>query len=377
MRPASTRTPVYGIDAVRFLAAVAVVLYHFSAKPFITPETSTLRFVLGEPRDVPPVTVWWGWIGVQVFFVISGAVISYSATRATPRGFFVSRVARLWPTMLICTILVSAFNLGWWDHGLLQEIGLAARSLLFWPSGPWVTGQIWTLPIEVIFYGLVWLLIVAGLEGKLEGAAWVLGLMSCDFWLMEAAGLIQARGPYAWLLLEHGIYFALGMVIMASGTRRLTGSRMLLAAICCVGAWLQVTSAAEHEGGGLYRPLLPYLIWLAASTFIWLSVAAREPIAQWVERKAGMAAGLRTIGLVTYPLYLVHVQPGGLLLASLLERGAPLWVAVLCSSGLAISLATVIALWIEPPVRRSVRPLIEAALDRMGFRRPVTTSSPS
>jgi peptidoglycan/LPS O-acetylase OafA/YrhL len=44
---------------------------------------------------------WFGWIGVQVFFVISGAVIAWSATRNTGKGFFIGRVARLWPAMII------------------------------------------------------------------------------------------------------------------------------------------------------------------------------------------------------------------------------------------------------------------------------------
>ncbi|TIT70941.1 MAG: acyltransferase, partial [Mesorhizobium sp.] len=43
-----------------------------------------------------------GWVGVQVFFVISGFVIAFSAENSTPLKFFEARVRRLAPAVWVC-----------------------------------------------------------------------------------------------------------------------------------------------------------------------------------------------------------------------------------------------------------------------------------
>ena len=69
-----------GIDAIRFSSAVLVSAFH-------------LTWHIPEAVHVMP----FGWIGVQIFFVISGIVIANSARLATPFRFAVSRFLRLYP----------------------------------------------------------------------------------------------------------------------------------------------------------------------------------------------------------------------------------------------------------------------------------------
>lgn len=364
MKSVEERVPVYGIDLIRFIAAMLVMLYHFSAKPFLTPKASTLNAVLGglEPLAPPPGMVWWGWIGVQIFFVISGAVISYSASGATPRSFFIGRVARLWPAMLICAAIIAVLNIGWWGHGVSKEAGLVVRSLLFWPPGPWVSGQIWTLPIEIAFYAVVWLMIAAGIHSRLEALAWTLGILSCSFWLAQELGLTVPGGFSAWLLLQHGIYFALGITLISAGTNGFNAARALLTAICCLGAWIQIAATTFNEAPAAgSSPLLPFVFWLGACLLIWASVKMRHPVANRLGSRLPLARTLRTIGLVTYPLYLVHLQPGGLVYAALLRAGTPIWTAVIAACLVAILLAVTIALVLEPPVHAFVK----RSLDRL------------
>src|SRR5712675_1260110 len=52
---------------------------------------------------------WFGWVGVEIFFVISGFVIANSASKSSATEFLVGRALRLYPAVWVCataTLLV-------------------------------------------------------------------------------------------------------------------------------------------------------------------------------------------------------------------------------------------------------------------------------
>jgi peptidoglycan/LPS O-acetylase OafA/YrhL len=50
----------------------------------------------------------YGFLGVPVFFAISGFVIAYSAEGRTPVGFAIARFSRIYPTFVLCMTLTFA-----------------------------------------------------------------------------------------------------------------------------------------------------------------------------------------------------------------------------------------------------------------------------
>src|ERR1700755_1312107 len=85
------------LDSFRFIAVLSVFLYHFtnswvSLYPYGNFFGHIFRF---------------GYLGVNFFFMISGFVISYTLEN-TPNlsSFYKNRFSRLFPPMLLCTIII-------------------------------------------------------------------------------------------------------------------------------------------------------------------------------------------------------------------------------------------------------------------------------
>ncbi len=348
---------IHGLDLIRFAAALAVVAYHLGYKAFAVAD-STLHQHMGGPAALPgwSLVSWWGWIGVQVFFVLSGVVIAYSARNATPSGFAKGRFKRLFPAMLICASFIAVVAIVWEARPPMQVALLWAKSIVFFPQGPWLTGQFWTLPIEVVFYGFVWLMILCGGARRLEALAWALGLASAGYWLALsiAPDTDPAAGLTRLLTIQHGCYFALGVVLSVAARDGFTPGRATLSAICLATAWPQIvaTTIAEHPGFGFEAwPHIPYAIWLIAVAGIAASI-------RWSDRIAGVVGGyagaVRMVGLMTYPLYLIHMHTGGPVLIELLALGVSPALGVLAAAAMSCAAALVVVALLEPPAQRLV-----------------------
>src|SRR4029079_11339276 len=125
-----------------------------------------------------------GWVGVQIFFVISGFVIAFSAERSTPLRFFEARVKRLVPAVWVCApisaVVLLYLGLSWPTDAVVRLV----RTGLFVPFDPWVDSVYWTLGIEIAFYAVVWTLLRLGRFDLMETVAIVIGLVSTLFWCL-------------------------------------------------------------------------------------------------------------------------------------------------------------------------------------------------
>lgn len=365
-RSNSNHQIIYGIDAVRFTAAILVTAYHLAFKPYATPN-DMLHQMLGGDAQMPPWwrVTWFGWIGVQIFFVISGYVIAYSSEEASGFAFLRSRVARLAPAMWIsagiCAAIMlfagaSPLGVGW----------LYLKSALFMPIGPWLAGQFWTLGVEIAFYGIILILVTSRSFGRLEALTYVIAGICAAYWV---AVLLDLWPPFrlprltALLLLQHGCYFALGMMFWLISRRGLTAARIGLCAVCILSAAPQIMLTCRIEAPnaalvGLWY--VPYLFWLLITACVALSI--RWP--SQIERRAGRWTGpLRRLGMATYPLYLLHFHVGGAVLLLVAAASLPVWGGILLGIAAAIASAFVEAELLEPPLRRLVSRGITALHD--------------
>jgi peptidoglycan/LPS O-acetylase OafA/YrhL len=315
-----------------------------------------------------------GWAGVQIFFVISGFVIVVSAERTTPYKFFVSRFTRLVPAVWICaTITLLAWLLI--DAGTrpLSLFAMYVRSVAFFPTGAWIDSVYWTLGVEICFYTLVFVLLMAHRQHWIRPIMCGIGLVSTVFWIGFTLAA-QDRDSFAFelfsrvqwsrlgqlSLLQHGVFFAFGVLLWSRLVKKASYHHSPWLLLFLVGGCLQImgeNSLKLEKTGFAFSPLVPCAIWLGAMLFFWFAVASNARIQQmplWILQL------LRRLGLMTYPLYLLHSVTGGALMGEFIDLGVP------ASTSLAVAVAIVMALawWIskvpEPALQKSTRALFAA-----------------
>ena len=179
------------LHGFRAIAALAVVLFHWGSSIGFFPE-------LRQQLSVTVFNTAWdlgmvldfGWLGVPVFFVLSGYLLT---TQLLHRGLGVERVKRFWlrralriyPAywlqLLVLLILASRFSF----MPQLTTSGDIARHVLLWINlPPWMTLPMnsvwWTLPVELGFYLLLPLLVTGSNRfGWLRVFAAVIAITLC------------------------------------------------------------------------------------------------------------------------------------------------------------------------------------------------------
>jgi peptidoglycan/LPS O-acetylase OafA/YrhL len=338
------------IDLLRLLSALGVLAYHYGAAYGRLPDPHAVMAQI-PLSDGWLAATWCGWIGVELFFVISGFVIAGSARGASAGQFIGRRIARLLPAAWICASLTLAVLLAVGARGALLTEWLGSMSL--WPTGPWIDGVYWTLGVELAFYALVAAMLAWRKLDSLEPLGLVLGGLSLTYWLVVASGAL----PAGWvrpriadlLLLTHGGFFGLGIFIRAGLDRGMSRGRLLAMALCLVPVVIEITAHAVGSArtlGLVASSLAPMLLFMGGVGAMLAADRLQPWIARWLRPGRATAAGL-----ATYPLYLLHQAAGTAVIASLVGAGMPGTLAALLVGVAMLAIAFGIAATVEPWLR--------------------------
>ncbi len=359
---------IVSIDGLRLMAAALVLCEHLFISAWLPSEHSGL--VLTRAFDGLKLYFCYGWVGVPIFFVISGFVIAYSSQNVTAGTFARHRFFRLYPLAFLCATLILlwmeiGFRTQWPQAKLLTAY---AHTILFLPWGEQVDGPFWTLSVEAIFYFVVYLIIVARQLRHLPAIMAVLGCFSSFVWFLATMEPFWSGHLHDFLrripnffglrfytLVPHGCYFALGVLLWDSLLRRTDAKRLAAMAVCLAGGLLSIrianrTTAAHFSMTAPWWPAAA--LWLGSIALIIVGTLRNGRIQQALGKR-GVAA-FRTMGLVTYPLYLLHHRIGSfvtLWLAGYVGYPAGLAIGISVVAGLAYVMAT----RIDPPIQRVLK----------------------
>lgn len=296
----------HGPDVLRLVAACLVVLFHLSETGGLSPSWPV------TPGDAPlgwlEPFAWMGWVGVPMFFVLSGFLIAASAVNSTPIGFLRKRAIRIFPALWISCLIALACR-AWWGESFGTLIPAFVRSAVLWPKGPYIDGVVWSLVVEAVFYLVICIAIQrSGGDNRVRrGLVWTaiaIGLASTAFtlvrWILAGSEpAISLMGSFAFdlLLLRQGMFFAIGMLLFHLLDKPMTRPLAAALALFTGSACLQISDTTANTGD----PLVPILIWIVSSALMFVSVkkSGRSSSGRWT-------ALTGELGLMTYPLYLNH-----------------------------------------------------------------------
>lgn len=346
-RPATTSHPLPyrpDIDGLRAVAVIAVVLFHAF-----------------------PTVLRGGFIGVDVFFVISGFLISsillkeLREGRFSFAGFYARRVKRIFPALGV--VMAASLAFGWFAlfPDEYQQLGkhivggaASAANFFYWAQvGYFDTAaetkpllHLWSLGIEEQFY-ILWpaALLLAWRRGwNLLAVTGGLALLS---FLLNIGGVAHhpsatfySPASRAWELLL-GAGFAcwqLRAPVADGASRWLSPNLRAWAGVALLAIGFALISRDRHFPGGLALiPTVGALLLIAAGPRAWFNrVILSQPLLVW-------------IGLISYPLYLWHWPL--LSFAQIVESHVPALHIRLAALALAVLLAWLTWIAVERPLR--------------------------
>lgn len=317
------------LDALRGLAALAVVLFHY-----------TVRYFELFPGVPPGLQFSHGSLGVEVFFGISGFVILMTLERSkSASDFLVSRFSRLYPAYWTCVAVTYLAMLSWPLPGRSATPVEALVNLSMWQEVlhvPHVDGVYWSLQVELIFYALMLATYVAGLlrHVRVLLVLWLLvALMalSISHWLGRPIPYLAER----FLLLQFSAFFAIG------------ASAYLAFKIQRIDLWNWAAFALAVPVAGGYHGKAG---WIVASGMVILFVLIAR-------RKAGFLDNpvLVYLGTISYTLYLLHQNIGYAVVRAAQTSGLSIEMGIGLAVAVSMTLATGVTYAVEKPSLKWIR----------------------
>jgi peptidoglycan/LPS O-acetylase OafA/YrhL len=290
------RTRVTEIDLLRFLAAVSVLLFHYTFSGYAAENLSPMPYT-----PLAPISKY-GWLGIELFFVISGFVILMTAVGRSLRSFVVSRLIRLYPAFWACCTITFALILAFGAPRITATVGqyfINMTMLAGFVGEPDIDGAYWSLYVEMRFYFLVAVVLATGRIQQVQTLllAWLAAVIVLEF---------IPFGPLRYLLIvEWATYFIAGATFYLVWAQGISPMRVCMIVVSWGLALYQTIKALpvleNHYNASMSGVIVAAIIsaFYLAMFLIALNRTGHFGRINWI-----------LVGALTYPLYLLHGNIG-------------------------------------------------------------------
>ncbi len=305
----------------------------------------------------------YGYLGVHLFFLISGFVILRSAANRGAIEFLVARVRRLFPAFLVCCTLTwlvlvtsGSHRVSVWQfaYGLTMLNGVVDTLRGHFPV--YVDGVYWTLAVEWKFYALVAISIAIRRWITLEPLLWAWTAVAFRFWVSPVAWMED------WLIAPWAPYFVAGAaahLIQQNGWRMrlclLFGATLVIGVGHAMALFDVIVARYEFPGNS---GVCGAIVLMMCVSFLMLVTHRSAP-------QPRRNALWTLAGALSYPIYLLHAQAGAVVFGALWSPSLR-WPFLVAALAILFGAAWVVHVWVERPIwRRHGRALV-AAMEHQG-----------
>lgn len=357
-------TRIATLDVLRLIAALAVVCFHYLFRGEIAADGHEQSYGSASGFAI------YGYLGVNLFFLISGFVIAWSAEGRDFARFSLARFARLYPGFLVCMTISFAILFFAADQDFpVTATQYAANLFMFSPAlgQPFMDGVYWSIILEIIFYGWVAIALFFGVFSRWKIGLLVGWLVVCainEFWLGNGALRLLFVTEYGPLFVSGVLLHHIHVHGRTSETDALFTASFIMSTATMISDrnWM-----LEH-----YQLAVPLIGLVIANIAIYaLMIGA-------IRYQARLAPSrlVLMLGGLTYPLYLLHQNVGYIAI----DAVAPImgsWGAFVVVTGLMLIGSWAIWRFIETPSRKMILRYCTPHADRLSASiptpiRPVT-----
>jgi peptidoglycan/LPS O-acetylase OafA/YrhL len=294
-----TESRITEIDLLRFFAALAVVFFHYTFRGYAADNMSELSF----PSFAPIAK--YGYLGVQLFFLISGFVILRSAASGSLRTFIISRIVRLYPAFWICCTLTFVITLviggGHFHVTSLQYVSNMTLLSGFFKNN-FIDGVYWTLVVEMRFYFLIALVLFFRKINAIEPimVAWLSITVLWEF--------LHIHALHGFLVVDYSAWFVSGAIFYLVRSNGVSIARLSTLTVAYGVALFQSIRSIELFRAQYHASLSPLIIFSIVTFFFVVMFLISIGYTNFFSNRRWAA-----VGALTYPLYLIHENIGFML----------------------------------------------------------------
>jgi peptidoglycan/LPS O-acetylase OafA/YrhL len=289
------------LDLLRALAVAGVLLFHYGFRGAAADDFTETSL----PGLIPIIK--YGYFGVQLFFIISGFVIAYSAEGRTATAFAIARAARIYPGFVLCMTLTFIMTLTYSSPRIHASFTQWVANLLIDApvlKQPYMDGVYWSLVYEITFYAWVFLLIRIGLFRREIDC-----IIIC--WIAIALfneTILHAELVRRLFITSQSAFFCIGLVLHEIFRGRRDRTILLLLMLSTFAALSQAFSDAAWNREHYHTEFNDWVI-----TGICVASIGAVVLAMNVPHLPIPSNIVLAVGGLTYPLYLLHQHIGYIL----------------------------------------------------------------
>lgn len=301
------------LDGLRVVAIIMVILFHY----FYLYNGQFYNITIIDKNYFK-----YGYLGVQLFFIISGFVITLTLTKCSNfLSFIVKRWIRLFPGMIICSVLtfliISIFDTKNYFPESKRLINLIISNTFVSPSvinplfkvkTAYIDPPYWSLWVEIQFYVIIGVIYFLDKINFIRNFLILSVFLATLFFISHETSLLPHKTNLLLSIVleifnfsKHALWFALGVLIYQLYYFDHNKYINYILIVCIVILQLWFLNFEYYS-----------FIFISLCTFIFYSFLYNQKILVFLTNNL-----FQKLGIASYSIYLIHQNLGILLLSKL------------------------------------------------------------